>query len=55
MPETTCPACGGENNGGMGALGKLFWIRCRHCGMDYNIPVENLDLGDEDEDAEEAA
>jgi predicted nucleic acid-binding Zn ribbon protein len=30
-----CPACGGI---GMllGQLGRLFWFRCRQCGIDFS-------------------
>lgn len=29
-----CSLCGGELMM-LGKLGKIFWLRCRHCGMEF--------------------
>lgn len=38
-----CPAC--EQDGPhtlLGALGRRLWLRCRYCGIDFNVPNEEL-------------
>lgn len=39
---TRCPACHNENESDsvLGTLGRLTWVRCRYCGMQYNIKAE---------------
>lgn len=48
--ETSCPACGNVNEGGMGMLGNCLHIRCRDCGFIYSIEVDPQDDEDEDRD-----
>ncbi len=35
-----CPTCGGDGVP-LGTLGKLDHFRCRHCGMQFNVPNED--------------
>lgn len=39
---THCPACAHENEHEdvLGTLGRMTWIRCRHCGMQYNVKFD---------------
>ncbi len=39
----SCPACGSLYATLLGILGRLAHLRCRHCGIDYSIPAEELD------------
>jgi len=34
-----CPQCGSPEATSLGKLGKLFWVRCRQCGTDYELTV----------------
>lgn len=38
---TRCPACHSENESDsvLGILGRLTWVRCRYCGMQYSIDI----------------
>lgn len=45
-PES-CPQCDGPPCY-LGTLGKLTWLRCRHCGYDWTLTVTK---GHHDEDA----
>lgn len=40
--QTTCPVCGcpGNEDSVLGELGRLLWIRCRACGMDYHVDAD---------------
>lgn len=42
--EYHCPACGGVGNR-LGHLGKLLWLRCRDCGIDFHAPEEETEDG----------
>lgn len=44
---TTCPICAAENGADceLGHLGDLLWIRCRYCGIDYNLKAEENNEG----------
>jgi len=35
----SCPACEGPGLL-LGALGKLLWFRCRHCGVEFSVKEE---------------
>lgn len=36
-----CPLCGAEQAGvSLGTLGGRQWYRCRDCGIDFNIRVD---------------
>jgi hypothetical protein len=38
----TCPWCGStvtKRDSGLGALGALFWFRCRYCGGQFSKRV----------------
>ena len=39
-----CPACTCENdtNAILGTFGRLTWLRCRDCGMDYKIDYREV-------------
>lgn len=43
-----CPICNG-NGVPLGQLGKLFWFRCRQCGMEFSIN-QSIDSFNFDED-----
>ena len=44
----SCPMCGGFGYL-LGCLGRLAWLRCRNCGIEFNIPADTLpDFIDED-------
>lgn len=44
MPEgEACPACHSAQLLVIGALGRLVWLRCRACGVDFPVPAEDLD------------
>lgn len=36
----TCPTCGGDLFF-LGKLGRLFWYRCRACGLDHSWHKED--------------
>lgn len=35
-----CPTCGGQGMG-IGQLARKFWLRCRSCGIDFSVPVDD--------------
>jgi len=43
IEATRCPACHAENESDciLGTLGRLTWVRCRYCGMQYSINIEH--------------
>ncbi len=44
----TCPACGGHPTL-LGQLASLIWLRCRQCGIDWNVKAEDIeDIEDTD-------
>ena len=34
-----CPLCDGEG-ADLGRMGNLRWLRCRRCGMDFNLRTD---------------
>ena len=38
IPE--CPACNCKEHSCIGILGKLTYLRCRDCGIDYSVDRE---------------
>jgi hypothetical protein len=39
-----CPLCSGFGYL-LGVLGRLAWFRCRACGIEFNLPAEDIDNG----------
>ncbi len=37
-----CPLCNSEYAERLGTLGAIAWFRCRHCGIDYNVPAGSV-------------
>ena len=33
----------------LGILGRLAWFRCRHCGTDFNVNANTIDVDSNDE------
>ena len=36
-PERQCPLCDCKRAVELGVLGRLLWLRCRNCGIDYHV------------------
>lgn len=47
-----CPICCGPA-GPLGGLGNLVWFVCRDCGMQFNVPVSEIEQEAPDEEEEE--
>ncbi len=46
---TGCPHCGDTLPSLLGRLGYLIWLRCRACGSDYSVAVDDLSTDELDE------
>lgn len=44
MEDITCSMCGCEEPVWLGSLGKLAWFRCRNCGWELSVPVEEINI-----------
>lgn len=51
LDSPECPACGSSRSEPLGALGSLFWHRCRACGIDFHTENENAQEPDQIEDS----
>ena len=38
-----CPICGSPEAVALGTLGRIYWVRCRHCGTDYQLDSAQLE------------
>lgn len=38
-----CPVCDSEEFTELGVLGRIHWVRCRHCGADVPLHRVNPD------------
>lgn len=52
MFEFECTACGSNEASQLGVLGNLVHLRCRSCGMQSSVTVDEFMEGEEDEDDE---
>lgn len=48
-----CPECQGPGQE-MGILGNLQYFRCRNCGAEYNVPLEQENVNEANDDADPA-
>jgi transcription elongation factor Elf1 len=44
-----CPACNASEATGLGFLGNLFHLRCRHCGFDFTLDADAIEWPEHDE------
>jgi len=47
-----CPMCEGSPEI-LGTLGKVTWLRCRHCGWEYQA-TEPIETDEDEEDYDES-